>query len=465
MARRSLKYRLLGAALVSIASALVLYWIGLASIFERHVTRRVEEELNAHLLQLAAEIRIGSAAVVELSREPADPRFARPFSGLYWQINKENEAVLTSRSLWDQELAIPPGKLAAGEKKRFDAIPFAQTQLIALERRIRVGTGSSEQDLNLLVAIDREDVTHAREAFSSDVLGLVGILGLFLAFASGAQIVVGLRPLNVLRNQLNIVRSAKAARLEGAFPAEVQSLVDELNELLGARDEMIRHARARAGDLAHGLKTPLAILAAEGRSLNEEGRTGSADEIACQVDVMNRHVERQLARTRARGPGGHLRAPGSLAPAIERLVSTMKRLPEGGRLEWIVAIPDDLEIDFDPMDFDEVVGNVLDNARKWARNRVTVSSLKDAEELRIVFEDDGPGVPGSEVSNIVERGSRLDRSIPGAGLGLAIVSDVLEIYNGRLHIENASPSGLRVSFVLPRHDLKRRAIRSRRPAI
>ncbi len=266
MAPRSLKYRLIGAALVSIVSALALYWIGLSSIFERHVVRREEDELNAHLLQLAAAIRVGSASVVELSREPADPRFARPFSGLYWQINKQNEAVLRSRSLWDQELAMPPGKLGSGEKKSYDGIPFGQTELIAVERRVRVGTGKDEQDLNLVVAIDRADVTKARDAFSADVLGMVGILGLFLALASGAQIIVGLRPFNLLRHRLNFVRSAKAARLEGKFPSEVQVLVDELNELLNARDEMIRQARARAGDLAHGLKTPLAISLPRGAS-------------------------------------------------------------------------------------------------------------------------------------------------------------------------------------------------------
>ena len=146
-----------------------------------------------------------------------------------------------------------------------------------------------------------------------------------------------------------IVRFGKAARLEGQFPLEVQSLVDELNELLNARDEMIRRARARAG---------------------------ASEEITRQVDLMNRHVERQLARTRARGPGEPLRPPAKLEPAIQRLVKTLKRLPQGEHLNWVVEIPDDLEIDFDQMDFDEVAGNILDNARKWARTRVTVATSK-----------------------------------------------------------------------------------------
>jgi signal transduction histidine kinase len=452
MAPRSLKYRLIGAALISIASALLLYWIGLSSTFERHVIRRVEGELDAHLLQLAAAIGIGSGSVVEFAREPADPRFARPFSGLYWQVAKGSETVLRSRSLWDQDLVLPPGELSFGEKKRYDAIPFGQTELIAVERRVRVGTGKDEQDLRLVVAIDREDVIKAREAFSTDVLRLVGILGLFLMLAAVAQIIVGLRPLNLLRHRLNIVRFGKAARLEGQFPLEVQGLVDELNELLNARDEMIRRARARAGDLAHGLKTPLAILAAEGRRLKEQGRADASEEITRQVDLMNRHVERQLARTRARGPGEPLRAPAKLEPAIQRLVKTLKRLPQGEHLNWVVEIPDDLEIDFDQMDFDEVAGNILDNARKWARTRVTVSTLKAENELQIVFEDDGPGVAKEELPNVVERGGRLDPDTPGTGLGLAIVTDVLEIYNGKMQIENAMPSGLRVSLLLPHPD-------------
>lgn len=449
MARRSLKTRLIGAAAISIASALLLYWIGLSATFERHVIRRVEGELDAHLLQLAAAIRIGSGSVVEFSREPADPRFARPFSGLYWQVAKGSEAVLRSRSLWDQDIVLPPGKLNFGEKKRHDAIPFGQSELIAVERRIRVGEGKDEQDLSLTVAIDRGDVIKARDAFSTDVLRLVGILGLFLMLAAVAQIIVGLRPLDLLRHRLNIVRVGKTARLEGQFPLEVQSLVDELNELLNARDEMIRHARARAGDLAHGLKTPLAILAAEGRRLKEQGRADASEEIARQVDLMNRHVERQLARTRARGAGEPLRPPAKLEPAIQRLVKTLRRLPQGERLNWVVEIPEDLEIDFDQMDFDEVAGNILDNARKWARTRVTVSTLKAENDLWIIFEDDGPGVPKEELANVVERGGRLDPDTPGTGLGLAIVTDVLEIYNGKMQIENAIPAGLRVSLLLP----------------
>jgi signal transduction histidine kinase len=449
MAPRSLQFRLISAALISITSALLLYWIGLSSTFEQHVLRRVEDELSGHMLQLAAAIRVGSSSVVEPSREPADPRFARPFSGLYWQVAKGGETLLRSRSLWDQDLVLPPSQLNLGEKKRHDAVAFGQSELIAIERRVRVGTDADEQDLNLIVAIDREDVARAREAFSTDVLRLVSVLGLFLMLASVAQIAVGLRPLSFLRHRLNIVRHGKAARLEGQFPQEVQSLVDELNELLNARDEMIKHARARAGDLAHGLKTPLAILAAEGRKLKEEGRTEAFEEIARQVDLMNRHVERQLARTRARGPGEPLRARAKLEPALSRLVRTLQRLPRGERLDWVLDIPKDLEIDFDQTDFDEVAGNVLDNARKWARTQVRVSTLKADNELQIIFQDDGPGVPEADLRSVVERGCRHDPDMPGSGLGLAIVSDVLEIYNGKLHLQNTTLSGLRVSLVLP----------------
>ena len=449
MARHSLKYRLTGAAIISTASALLLYWIGLSATFERHVLRRVEDELNAHLLQLAAAIRIGGGAAVEIAREPADPRFAQPFSGLYWQVAKGDETVLRSRSLWDQDIALPPSTLGSGERARRDAIPFGQSELIALERRIRVGTGEGEQNLRLIVAIDHKDVAQATEAFSADVLRLVGILGVVLMLASVAQIIVSLKPFGRVRERLNIVRLGKATRLEGPFPLEVQSLVDELNELLNARDKMIKHARARAGDLAHGLKTPLAILAAEGRSLKEQGRLEASEEIARQVDVMNRHVERQLARTRARGPGDPLQAMAKLLPAIQRLVRTLNRLPGGQHLRWVIAIPGDLAIDFDPMDFDEVAGNILDNARKWARSSVAVSAVKEDNGLRIVFEDDGPGVAEAELPFIIERGGRLDPSKPGAGLGLAIATDVLEIYHGKMLIENAAPSGLRVSLLLP----------------
>jgi signal transduction histidine kinase len=444
----SLRNRLLAAASVLIGSALLLYWFGLASVFERQLTRRIEAELTAHLAQLASAVRINSGGDVIVTRELADPRFNTPFRGLYWQVNEKREAVLRSPSLWDQTIELPAGPLAPREIRLHNPVPFYDGELIAVEQHVILGLSGGERSLHLVAAVDRSAVSNARQEFEAEVALLVGMLGLFLIIASGLQIFVGLRPLGMLRDRLETLRSGKAQRLEGTYPAEVQSLVDVLNALVEGRDRLVKDARARAGDLAHGLKTPLAILAAEGRKLESEGDTESAAEIARQVELMNRHVERQLARTRARNPGEPLKARMKLEPAVQRLVRTMHRLPRGDEIEWFVEIPGDIQIDFDPMDFDEVAGNFLDNARKWANERVIVSSLKNGEHLSIIFQDDGPGVPEAELANIVERGGRADQTTPGTGLGLAIASDILEIYGAELQIENAAPRGLRVRIQL-----------------
>ena len=319
---------------------------------------------------------------------------------------------------------------------------------MAAERVLVIGEAEGLR-VRIITAIDRAGLESAKDDFGKRVLTLVAVLGLFLMLATGVQIYFGFRPLKTLRTRLNAVRSGQAERLEGPFPTEVDGLVDEVNRLLSAREEMVSRARARAGDLAHGLKTPLAVLGAEARRLESAGEAAAAAEINAQIDRMHRNVERELVRARAASSGSTLAARTKLEPAIERMLRAFRRMPGGEDLDWSANIPEDLVIAMDSVDLDEVSGTLLDNARKWATGRVQVMARSEGGQTVMAVEDDGPGVPDAELEHIVERGRRLDEATPGTGLGLAIARDILELYGGALTVGRSELGGLSVTIAVP----------------
>lgn len=452
MTIRSLRLRILALAAVSTGAALILLWLLLTELFEQQIAARFFTELESHLDQLARVVEPDPASGVTLSEEPGDSRFARPFSGLYWQIavtGTEGRELVTSSSLWDEVLALPAAAAEPGEIVRHERFPFLDTEVMAVERTLLLGRGDNETPIRLAVAIDRSELQGAKEEFGATVLLLVALLGAFLLLAATVQILVGLRPLADLRTRLNAMRAGDTRRLDGRFPSEVQGVVDELNDLLAGREEMVARARARAADLAHGLKTPLAVLAAESRRLAERGETAAAKEITTQIERMNRNVERELVRSRARLGGATLADRTPLGPAIDRLLRAFERMPGGDSIAWESVVGEVAAIPMDPADFDEVAGNLLDNARKWATGRVVVTATLHDGLVNVTIDDDGPGVPPGDLERVVERGRRLDESAPGSGLGLAIARDILELYGGQLELETAPVGGLRARISVP----------------
>lgn len=452
---RSLKFRLLAAAAICIVGALAAYWLLLSQVFERHVSERLYSELQAHLNQLATRLEVSGDVDIKVSDPLDNPRFARPFGGLYWQVRTEKGTVFGSRSLWDQTIELPAGDNETGTIIRHRDISSNMGELMAIERSVRMGADTSGQRVQLVIAMDQNELAKARSSFAADVSVLVALLGFFLLAASAVQVFIGLRPLNTLRQRLNAVAADETDGLEGRFPSEVEPLVEELNGLLRERSAMVEWARASASDLAHGLKTPLAILSAEGRTLADGGDASSAREIDLQVGVMNRHIERQLARARARGQSRLMSVGTELAPSFEKLIRAFRQLPRGDEIDWKMSIKSGLSADIDPMDLEEIAGNILDNARKWAESEVEIVARPEADKVLISITDNGPGVPDAQLQQILERGKRLDEGAPGTGLGLAIIQDVVGIYDGSLQIENAQPKGLRVKLRLPMAKLAR----------
>jgi signal transduction histidine kinase len=440
----SLRLRLLLAAAVSIALALGIAGFGLTFLFERYVERRVAQELGDHLLQLAAGIQVGADGKITVAHELADPRFHQPFSGLYWQVDANGADIARSRSLWDEKLDIGvPSK--GSEDAQLDRIKGpGGASLFAEDRYAVVTVNGKEQPLVITVGLDEREVDEAVTAFSRDLMLSLALLGIALVAAAWLQVSIGLRPLELLRTSLERVRSGATARLEGEFPSEVQPLAAEVNGLLAARDEELLRARQRAGDLAHGLKTPLTVLSAISRDVASAGLATQARDVEAQTEHMRRHVERELVRARLASGHGASLTPVRLT--LERLVEAIKRAPRGESLAWTVSVPPETQAAIEKGDLTELLGNLLDNARKWARATVEISLADGA----LVIGDDGPGVPQGKTAHVLERGARLDEATQGSGLGLAIVRDIAETYGLSVSLARSHLGGLEVTVPLAR---------------
>jgi signal transduction histidine kinase len=264
------------------------------------------------------------------------------------------------------------------------------------------------------------------------------------------QIRKGLSQFNQMRGRLHEVREGRTNRIEGSYPSEVQPLVDDLNALLGHRERIVERAQAKAGDLAHGLKTPLAVLIREADNVRATGQNELAATITEQVDRMQRQIHYHLAQASAAASGAALGVRTSIAESAEGLLRTLRKLyaERGLTMESLVAPNHILQAQRE--DLDEMLGNLLDNACKWAKTRVTISSAVEDDQLSITIDDDGPGIDPSMRASVLERGVRADEAAPGTGLGLAIVRDLAAVYSGTLALEDSPIGGLRARLRLPK---------------
>jgi signal transduction histidine kinase len=279
---------------------------------------------------------------------------------------------------------------------------------------------------------------------------LVPILaGLVLMAAGVFGLRQGLTPFHRLRERLMSVRMGENRRVEGAYPSEVQPLIDELNALLDDREKAVKRAVATAGDLAHGLKTPLALLAQEADRAGAAGDTELAASISQHVERMSRQVNYHLARARAAASGAAGTARCPMASSADALVRTLLKLYADRALDILSTIAPDLCVRAQQEDLDEMLGNLLDNACKWANSKIILEVSRMDTMLVLTIDDDGPGLARDLRTVVLERGVRMDEAAPGSGLGLAIVRDLAELYGGSVSLDGSPLGGLRVRVVLP----------------
>jgi len=448
MSLGSLRLRLLLAGALSILIALSLAAIGLTLLFKQHVERRVDAELTVYLNQLAANLALSSSGELSVDPPPADPRFDEPLSGLYWQISVEpNGKTLRSRSLWDSVLSLPQEAAIDDVSHRHMIAGPGGSELYLLQRRIQLPPRLGGTATRIAVAWNAEEVKKSVADFRSALLPFLALIGFLLVAASWAQVSIGLRPLNTVRQKLAAIRSGNARRLETGFPNEVLPLAEEIDALLDKQEAAVEKARGRAADLAHGFKTPLQVLNGEIERLRGKGEKEIAADISSIAETMRRHVDRELARARLSYAAKD--ATANVKSVIDRIVRVMERTPDGRRLLWTVDVPVDLVARINTDDLAEALGNVVENAARHAREMVSICGTDDGEDVVMTVGDDGPGIAAEQVPDVLPRGARLDTSGSGAGLGLAIVTDILEAWNGRLIFDNGDP-GLSVTLRLPK---------------
>lgn len=449
MTRRSLRFRLLVSAVVAVAAALLIAGISLVLMFEHHVERRVGSELETYLNQITASVQVSSDGRIAFRQNLADPRFSQPLSGLYWQIqDKARPTLLRSRSLWDNLIELPKDELTLGSIHEHVLPGPAGQTLVIRERQIILQPDLEARRVRIAVAVDKATLIEARNAFATDMLPYLAMVAAVLLAAAWMQVRIGLVPLDAVRRGVMGIRSGSTRRLERTYPDEVMPLVDEMNGLLDAQEQAIERARAWTADLAHGLKTPLMVLTADAQRLREEGNTSIADDVEQLAETMRRRIDRELIRARVRSGIQTRGARTDVHDAVDRVVRTLKRTPRGAFLNWSVDVPDRIDAPILSDDLTELLGNILENATKWAEEIISVS-VSENNAIEITVEDDGPGVSEDQLDSLSLRGVRLDEQKQGSGLGLAIARDIAEAYNGNLSFSNRLQGGLAVTVLLP----------------
>jgi signal transduction histidine kinase len=445
----SLRLRLLLWAALWIAIALLVAGFAIGALFATNVEERVRQDLSASFTRLSALID-KNAAEPRLTAALTDPRYDTPFSGLYWQIEDEaSGATGRSRSLWDFEIAPPAGLIPDGEG-HFAVIdgPSGQT-LTALIRQIRFDANEDARSYTVMLAEDRAILAASINQFGRDLALALAVLGAGLVAAAWLQVQFGLKPLKSVQAGVEAVRHGRAKTLDSAYPAEVTPLIGEVNDLLASQDASINFARARAADLAHGLKTPLAVLAATAPDLRARGDVATADLVEELSTDMADRIDYQLRLSRLHQRQRDQVLNASLNDALQKAVLVLRRTREGEHLDWQLDAETGLMVDIDPHDLIELVGVILENAAKWGKSQVSVRAQREGGQAQIRIGDDGPGLPEDQLPAILVRGARLDESRRGSGLGLAIAAEIVGLNRGKLELGRSGLGGLEVNLSLP----------------
>ena len=439
----SLRLRLALAGAIAIFVAMGLAALGLAQLFAAHVERRAVAEMSVQLDQVLAGLERGPQGL-ELTRPPADPRFTQPYGGLYWQI-EEAGSIQRSRSLWDTVLDLPVDTLGDGAVHVHWLPGPDDEDLLVLERSITLPARLGGGPVRAAVGMTASELIEARRDFMADLAPYLGLLAMALIAAGWAQLTVGLRPLRALGARIAALRTGRATRMGDDWPVELRPVATEIDDLLAARDAETERARARAADLAHGLKTPLQALMGEAARLRREGAAEQAEGIEDTARAMRRTVDRELARARSAARALDARADPALV--ADRLIAVLRRTPDGADLDWRQSISPGLAVALDDADLAEAMGALLENAARHARGRVVLSAREDGAWLLLSIADDGPGIPETKREALMRRHVRADEA--GTGLGLAIASEIAQAAGGMLLLDNAEP-GLKATLALPR---------------
>ncbi|POR48995.1 sensor histidine kinase [Bosea psychrotolerans] len=450
--RYSLGARLFLSAAICCALVLMLAGIGLTTFYRRSAERGFDERLSVYIKELVADLAAPPEAERQAIGDLGEPRFDLPLSGWYWQIIRldgEKPTIRASRSLVGSQLPklldqqLTPN--ARGLRETYISGPDDRS-LRVLEREIDVG---EDGRFTVAVAAPADEIDGDIRDFRFALTLTFVLLGLALVASTIIQVRFGLRPLVRLGAAVGAVRTGEAPRIAGQYPPDLAPLAGELNQLIDANREILERARTQVGNLAHALKTPLSVMLNEA----EAGQGALPDMVKTQAAIMRDQVQYYLDRARAAALSGALGGVTETAPSLDALIRTFSKISQGRGITGSHSVPAGIRFRGEKQDFEEMLGNLLDNAFKWADATVEVSLAPPSdvgpERIALLIDDDGPGLPNEAMADVLKRGRRLDETIPGSGLGLSIVADLAKLYGGGLSLQKSPLGGLRARLVLP----------------
>lgn len=454
----SLAFRLFASAIILVLVVLPVAAIFLISYYRDTVERAFDARLNVYLTNLVADAAVDASGTPGSYTDLGDAAFTLPFSGWYWQITPlsgSSAPLATSSSLLDQSLTLPSQQSLPADANNYRHATISgpeNQQLRILEREITIGVGEGQKRFSYAVTGDNAEVADAITEFTALLAAALSLLGIGLVGATFVQIRFSLSPLRMIRRRLVAIRSGEAELLEGDLPAEITPLQNELNALLQSNRAVVERSRTHVGNLAHALKTPLSVLTNEAHGKRGVLPKLVRDQTAFMGDQINHHLERARLAAMTAVPQG----PIDVEPVVSGLVRALDRIYQDRSLELNANCPQNAQFLGEKHDFEEMIGNLLDNACKWAKSEVVLKVTRrtgpgrvSGKRIVIFVDDDGPGLSRAKREAAMRRGQRMDESQPGTGLGLSIVAELAHAYRGTFKLKVAPLGGLRARLELP----------------
>ena len=448
MRTNSLAFRLTASAAIVSVILLIVAGLLLDQLFRAAVERNFDARLQAVLDGLLANVELTAQGQPTMQGSLADTRFKLPLSGWYWQITPvegKPDDGLFSDSLLEQRLEPDPRLMTSRDSANiahFALTDSKGTTLRAIEQEYSLYGGSSPY--SFLVAGNFDELRAEIGAFRQALVLVLAVLGVGLMAALLVQVRYGLRPMRTMQGELTAIREGQADRLNGAYPEEIEPVANELNLLIQSNSEIVERARTQVGNLAHALKTPLSVLTNEAQT----SRSEFATKVMEQTQVMRDQVSLYLDRARRAARAQTLGASTPVEEVLSALARTLMRIHRDRGLKIDVNCPSGVKFRGERQDLEEMAGNLMDNASKWSKGRisVTVSTPRaDPADGRMWMEievaDDGPGLKDSQLTTALKRGQRLDETKPGSGLGLNIVTETAAMYNGDIRLDRSETLG------------------------
>lgn len=409
-----------------------------SQLFSDYLTGTLDDRLEQYTQALIGAAQIDPQGQIRFDRPLGQQRFLEPYSGYYWQVGTASQAPQRSRSLWDQVLEIDYETPVPEVTLSIRPGPDGQT-LRVMEREVFLPGAATPY--HFVVTGNLAEIHQELRNFNRTLFWAMGLLGLGVIAVVALQITYGLRPLGRVRRAVMDIRSAKAERIPDDLPPEVMPLVGEMNALLEQNEKTVDRAKTQAGNLAHALKTPLSILTNEAQ-LKQSPLSSTVEK---QVALMRRHIDHNLARARAATHYGRAHMTADITAGAQAIARVISKLHRDREVTLEAHIPPETRVYCSQQDLEEILGNVVENAAKFGKSQVRVSLHRagsgNAQAIDCWIEDDGPGIDAEEREEIFARGKRLDETIPGSGLGLNIVTDLLDVHGGSIALEASDKLG------------------------